>query len=183
MTELRYVSTPRLTLSQKTRIKELQRECFSRVSREDIVECFIARGFGWVFAYSDNSIVGQIELFRRVANFEGHKILLGGLGGTCVTFPVRHRGLGSRLVKEGMKILTRNKCDIACLNANIRDYPSGGLYHRLGFRLMSRPVSFTDVYGHTRNDTGEMFVPICSEDVYELVFDGHTTFHIGRGYW
>jgi ribosomal protein S18 acetylase RimI-like enzyme len=53
--------------------------------------------------------------------------------------------MGSRLVKEAMKTLKEKKCEVACLNANARDYPSSGLYRKVGFRLMQRPISFTDV--------------------------------------
>jgi predicted N-acetyltransferase YhbS len=138
-----YVAAGRLSRSQRRRIKELQEECFSRVSREEIAECFIAKGFGWVFAYRGNSIVGQLKLFSRKVKFDGREILLGGLGGTCVTLSARNKGLGPRLVRKGIEILRQKNCDIACLNANIKDYPSGGLYYRLGFRLMRRPISFT----------------------------------------
>jgi predicted N-acetyltransferase YhbS len=183
MSKLVYVDAGRLSLSQRERIRELQAECFSRVSRKEIAECFIAKEFGWVFASQGALIVGLIALFSRRVEFGGRRILLGGLGGTCVTVSARHRGLGSRLVRKGIVMLRQKKCDIACLNANIKDYPAGGLYGKLGFRLMKRPISFTDVHGKTRYDTGEMFVPICSGEIYELVMNSHSTFHIGRGYW
>jgi hypothetical protein len=182
-TKLVYVNAGNLSRSQKRRSKELQQECFSRVSRKEIAECFIAKPFGWVFAYRGNWIVGQIELFSRKVGFEGRRILLSGLGGTCVTVSARERGLGSGLVRKGIEILTLRNCDIACLNANIKDYPSGGLYYGLGFRLMRRPISFTDANGKTRYDTGEMFAPIRSADVYELVMKSRKMFPVGRGYW
>jgi predicted N-acetyltransferase YhbS len=181
--KLVYVDARKLSRSQKRRIKELQQECFSRVSRKEIAECFIAKGFGWVLALQGNAIVGQIELFSRKVEFEGRRILLGGLGGTCVTVRTRNRGLGSTLVRKGIEILRQKKCGVACLNANIKDYPSGGLYYRVGFRLMRRPISFTDVRGKMRHDAGEMFAPICSNNVYESVMNSHTIFHMGRGYW
>lgn len=182
-TKFVYVNARRLSGSQKRRIRELQRECFSKVNRKEIAECFIAKAFAWVFAYERNVIVGQIELFSRKVEFEGQKILLGGLGGTCVTGLARNRGVGSKLVREGIKILTGRKCDIACLNVNIKDYPSGGLYYRLGFRLMRRPVTFIDAHGKMRCDNGEMFAPICSNNVYKSVMNSQSTFHVGRGYW
>lgn len=181
--KLVYVDAVRLSRSRKERISELQAECFNRVSRKEIAECFIAKEFGWILACQGASIIGQIELFSRKVEFEERKILLGGLGGTCVTVSARNKGLGSRLVRKGSEIMRQKKCDVACLNANIRDYSSGGLYHSMGFRLMKRPISFTDVHGKTRYDTGEMFVPICSSEIYELVMNSPATFHIGRGYW
>ncbi len=178
-----YVDARKLSRMQKRRVKELQEECFSRVDRKEIEECFIAKGFGWVFACQTDSIVGQIELFARKLRFDGRTLLVGGLGGTCVTVSARRRGVGSILVKRAIEILTERKCDIACLSANIRDHPSGGLYGKLGFTLMKRPVSFTDVHGRIRYDTGEMFAPICSKQAYESVMNSGNTFHMGRGFW
>jgi len=178
-----YVKAGNLSRSQKRRSKELQQECFSRVGRKEVAECFIAKRFGWVFAYQGNRVVGQVELFSRNILFEGRRILVGGLGGTCVTRSTRKRGLGSELVKRGIEILTQKNCDIACLNANIKKYPSGGLYYKLGFRLMRRKISFTDANGKARYDTGEMFLPIRGNDIYELVMKSRKTFHISRGYW
>jgi len=178
-----YLNTRNLSVSQRRRSRELQKECFSRVSRKESTGCFIAKRFGWVFAYEGNCIVGQVELFSRNVRFEGRSILLGGLGGTCVTTSARNRGVGSRLVKKGMEILTQKNCDIASLNANIKNYPSGGLYYRLGFRLMTRPISFTDVNGKMKYDSGEMFAPVRSNDVYQVVMKSRNTFHMGRGYW
>ena len=82
--ELRYVSAGNLTHDQKLRIKELQGECFSSLSRKEIAEYFIARGFGWVIADAANSIVGEVELFQRKVEFDGRRIELGGLAGLAL---------------------------------------------------------------------------------------------------
>jgi GNAT superfamily N-acetyltransferase len=124
-----------------------------------------------VFEKSSVTRVSHIDLAVRLAC------------ATCVTASARKRGLGSGLVRRGIEILTQKNCDIACLNANIKKYSSGGLYYRLGFRLMRRGISFTDANGTKRHDTGEMFIPIRSNDLYELVMNSRKTFHIGRGYW
>jgi GNAT superfamily N-acetyltransferase len=178
-----YANVSKLSKSQKKRFKELQKDCFSRVDPREIAECFVAKGFGVVLAYRGRTIVGQIELFLRTVKFEERRIQLGGLGGTCVTTLARNRNIGSRLVKKGMEILKRRNCDIACLNANVRDYPSGGLYHNQGFRVMKRRISFSDVYGETRYDTGEMFAPLRSKSIYHFVMNNRRTFHMGKGYW
>lgn len=180
---MKFVDSKTLSFAQRRRIRELQKECFGHVSSADISECFIAKSFGWIFAKKGNSIVGQLELYIRTVWFEGVKIKLGGLGGTCVTTRDRRRGLGTTLVKRGLRILRARGCDFACLSANIKDYPSGGLYRKLGFRLMKRAISFEDVYGNTRYDVGEMFIPVRSQVLLRKVMKSGSTFHIGRGYW
>lgn len=160
----------------------MQEECFSNVTAEEIRECFIAESFGWVFAFAEQSIVGQLELYLREVSFAGRRISLGGLGGTCVTASYRNRGIGSELVKRGLAILKDTRADIACLNADVKNYPHG-IYQKLGFELMEREISFEDVYGIIRHDSGEVFIPLCSREIYDLVMKSDEIFHLGRGYW
>jgi len=182
--EVVFVPLSELTSSQKQRIGELQKECFSHVSREEIRECFIAEGFGWIFAYENRLIVGQVELHSRTVLFEGKKVSLGGLGGTCVTAAARNRGIAKAMVEKGLKILKHEKkSDLACLNADIEHHRNGGLYDQLGFRLMERRISFEDAYGKTRYDIGELFIPLCSQETYDFIMKSDRTFHLGRGYW
>jgi hypothetical protein len=63
-----------------------------------------------------------------------------------------------------------------------KEFPSGGLYGNLGFKLMKRPISFTDVR-KTFYDAGEMFVTVESREIYDLVMSSPSTFHTRRGYW
>ncbi|HEX9240157.1 MAG TPA: GNAT family N-acetyltransferase [Candidatus Bathyarchaeia archaeon] len=182
--EVVFVRLSDLTSGQRQRIKELQKECFSHVSREEVEECFIAEGFGWIFAYENATIAGQVELHSRTVLFEGKQVSLGGLGGACVTAASRNRGIAKAIVKKGLEILRHEKkSDVACLNADIRHHPDGGLYHQLGFRLMKRRISFEDVYGKTRYDIGELFIPLCSQETYDYIMESDRTFHLGRGYW
>ncbi len=180
---LLFVPTDQLSSTQKLRIKELQKECFSHVSRQDIEECFIAESFGWIFAYEKGSILAQVELYSRNVAFEGKSIRLGGIGGTCVTASRRNQGIATRMVNESLKILRQSKCDIACLNADVKNHPELGLYRSLGFRLMDREISFEDIRGQLRQDHGELFVPVCSKEIYDLIMNSDRTFHVGRGYW
>src|SRR5712691_8162924 len=182
--EVIFVRLSELSSGQIRRIKELQKECFSHVSREEIEECFIAEGFGWIFAYENMIIVGQVELYSRMVLFEGKQVSLGGLGGTCVTATARNRGIAKMIVKKGLEILAHeNKSDVACLNADIKHHTNGGLYYQLGFRLMKRKVSFEDLHGKTRYDIGELFIPLCSQKTYAFIMKSDETFHLGRGYW
>src|SRR5437899_11924000 len=133
-----FVSTERLSPAQKHAINKLQAECARRVTHKEIRECFFAKSFGRVLAYESDLIVGQAELFSRQVYFLGKKVLLGGVGGTCVTSSARHRGIGTLLVSSGLSILRVRKCDIARLNANVRTYPRGATHSARGGRLMGR---------------------------------------------
>jgi predicted N-acetyltransferase YhbS len=182
--EVVFAPVGELTSGQIQRMGELRKECFSQVSREEVQECFIAKAFGWIFAYENGLIVGQVGLHSRTVSFEGKQIALGGLGGTCVTAAARNRGIAKVIVEKGLEILRlEKKSDVACLSADIKHHPDGGLYHQVGFRLMKRKISFEDVYGKTRYDTGELFIPLRSQEIYDFIMKSDRIFHLGRGYW
>ncbi len=102
----------------------------------------------------------------------------------CVTVAARGRGIGKEMVKRGLEILKQEKrCDVACLNADMKHHPTGGFYHELGFRLMKREISFEDLNGITRYDTGEVFIPLCSREIYDFIMTSDEIFRLGRGYW
>jgi hypothetical protein len=138
--ELVFVPLGEVTSGQRLRIRELQKECFSQVSREEIQECFIAEGFGWILAYENGLIVSRSS--STVEWYCSKQVSLGGLGGTCVTVAARNRGMEKAIVEKGLEILKdERRSDVACFNADVDHHPDGGLYHQVGFRLMKRKIS------------------------------------------
>ena len=184
MEEIKIILVPeaKLTPSQKESILKLQKECFSDVDRQSIEEDFIAESFARIFALKNQEIVGILRLFKRDIIFSGKKILLGGLAGTCVTESSRRRGVATKILKKGLEILKQEKCDIACLNADLekRAYE---LYEEVGFKLMKRKISFENSKGKIKFDTGTMFIPVCSKQIYDYIIKSKKTFHYGKGYW
>src|SRR2546425_10067573 len=83
--EVIFVRQSDLASSQRQRIKELQKECFGHVNREELEERFIAEGLGRIFAYEIELIVGQVELHSRTVQFEGRQLSLAGIVGTYAT--------------------------------------------------------------------------------------------------
>lgn len=184
MDEIKIIFVPEaeFTPSQKESILKLQKECFSDVDRQSIEEDFIAESFARIFALTGQEIVGILRLFKRDIIFSGKKIILGGLGGACVTENSRRRGVATKMLKKGLEILKKEKCDIACLNVDLekRAYK---LYEKVGFKLMKRKISFENGKGKIKFDTGTMFIPVCSKQIYDFVMKSKKTFHYGRGYW
>src|SRR5437879_13536370 len=112
-----FVNTERLSPAQKRAINKLQAECARRVTHKEIRECFFAKSFGRVLAYESDLIVGQAELFSRQVYFLGKKVLLVGVGGTCVTGSARYRGIGTLLFSSGLSMLRGRGCHIGCVHA------------------------------------------------------------------
>ena len=180
--KIKYINIKDLTEVQKKAVLKLQKECFSDVPKQSIEEDFIAQEFGKIFAYKDREIIGMLSLFKREIVFADKKIALGGMGGVCVTPTMQRKGAGTLMLKNGLSILKRRKCDIACLNVDLekRIYD---VYEKVGFKMMEREISFENVKGEIVKDSGAMFIPINSKDIYDLVMNGNETFHYGRGYW
>jgi predicted N-acetyltransferase YhbS len=179
---IKTIPEERLTLEQKTAVTALLKDCFSDVSQEDIEECFIAESFARVFAYSKIELVGHLRLCKRIVEFEGKNVILGGLGGVCVSQRFRRMKIGTRMMKKGLQILEDEDCDVACLNADFKK-TANIFYEKIGFRLMNRQISFEDAHGKTRYDTGTMFIPLCSKEIYNQLMNSEKIFHYGKGYW
>lgn len=171
-----------LTNQQKHDIIVLMKECFSHVDPGEAEECFYAESFGRILAFSNDGLVGHLRLFKRIVEFGGIEVKVGGVGGVCVSTGMRGKGIAARMVRKGVQVLRREKVDVACLNA---DLSRGGdkFYEKLGFVLMKRKISFEDIHGNVRYDDGTMFIPVCSKATYQHIMKSCRTFHYGRGYW
>lgn len=176
------VKAGELTTNQQTGLDALNQECFGDVPTQEITDNFIAEPFAYLFAMIGKAMISRVALFKREVVFASQKVILGGIGGVCVTTRHRHHGVASSMLKRALLILREEKCDVACLNVDLEKkiYP---IYEKLGFTMMERAISFENVRGETVHDQGTMFIPICSPDKYELIINSSETFHYGRGYW
>ncbi len=168
--------------SQEKEIKRLQKKCFGDVSEREIKEHFFAEGFAMVLAYLDEKLVGILELHKRDCEFDGSKFLLGGAAGVCVIDSARKQGVGSKLIKKGLKVLKDSGCAIACMNVDL-EVGMHGFYEKLGFKMMDREISFDDINGKRINSRGAMFIPLDSKEIYDQIMNSRKTFHYGNGYW
>jgi len=182
--DIKIVSIPanKVTNSQHRSIIQLQKVCFSHVDTKEIQEHFFPKGFAWVFAYSINELVGILELHKRRCVFDKFKFLLGGVAGVCVDSCTRKSGIGSKLVIKGLEVLKEVGCDVACMTVDLEE-PMYGFYEKLGFKMMERKISFTDIHGKCIYENGSMFIPINSMDIYNYIMNSRKIFHYGNGYW
>ncbi len=177
-----FIEADKLSQIHKTALERLNKECFGDVDPQEVVENFIAEPFGYLFAVESNQIIARLALFSRIVKFENLTIKLGGMGGVCVSERFRHRGVASQLLKEGIKILAEQGCDIACLNVDL-DKKIYSLYEKLGFQMMDREITFENVRGGIIRERGTMFHPLNSPAKFNLIMNSPETFHYGRGYW
>jgi len=182
MIKLQFVLEKNITQLQKKATKNLQKECFSDVPKDSIEKDFISKEFARIFAYEDNKIIGMLGLFKRDIVFDGKKITIGGMGGVCVVAKARKKGIATQMLKKGLKILQKERCAVACLNVDLKK-KAYKLYEKAGFKFIKRKISFENIKGEIKYDTGTMFIPVCSKSIYYFIMKSKKTFHYGIGYW
>lgn len=178
------VSENDLSDEQRRGIEHLEMHCFGDVDSKDVEECFYAESFARILAYNGDKLVGYLLLHMRDIEFDGREVVLGGAVGACVTEAMRGKGIATKMMKKGLEVLRAHNCDVACLNADLVNRRIAfELYKRLGFELMEKEVSFEDIHGRTRYDTGTMFIPLRSKELFNHIMNNKKTFHYGKGYW
>jgi len=182
---IKLIQVPEDELSDQQRqgILELERTCFGDVDPEEIEERFCAEVHARILAYSNEKLVGYLILHKRKIEFDDREIIVGGAVGACVAKYMRRRGIGKRLMNKGLAVLKKQGCDVACLNADPENRKAAFELYELGFRLMERRISFEDINDNLRYDTGTMFIPLNSEELFSRIMNSKSIFHYGRGYW
>lgn len=178
------VSENDLSDEQRQGIEHLEKRCFGDVDPVEVEECFYAESFARILAYKGDKLVGHLLLHKRDIEFDGREVVVGGAVGACVVEVMRGRGIATKMMKKGFEVLRTYDCDVACLNADLVNRRIAfELYKRLGFELMEREISFEDTHGRTRYDTGTMFIPLRSKELFNHIMNNEKTFHYGKGYW
>lgn len=179
---LKYFPVGKLIKSQKKAIFKLRKECFSDLDPEELKKHFIAKRFGRIFVHQNKKIIAGTGLFKRYVNFDGKRILLGGLGGVCVLKKYRRRGIATKLVRYGLNILQKKGCDVATLSVDL-EKQIYGLYKKNGFKFINRKVSFNDINHKKHYIDGVMFLPLHSQEKYDHIMNSKKNLHMGKGYW
>lgn len=177
-----FIPEKSLTPVQKEKIENLNEESFGDVSLEEKEENFIAKPFARLIAYLDGIPVGTLQLFKRENSFAGKRVMLGGIGGVCVTEKHRQKGIGKELMQKAVEILRNERCDVACLNVDL-EKNANKFYEKVGFELMERDASFENSKGEIIYEPGTMFAPVLSQSIFALIMQSSETFHYGVGYW
>lgn len=180
--KIEFVKEPDLTESQKEDIVKLAKECFGDVPQKEIEEDFIAESFGRLLTYEDDQLIGMSCLFKRVTEFDGENIVYGGVGGVCVTGSYRGKGIATKMIEQGLAMLRKEGCDVACLNVDRRK-TTHKIYEKVGFKFLGRDISYEDINGVIKYDGDSMFMPLNSPEKFQKIMKNEAVFHQGRGYW
>lgn len=175
-----------LTETQHRDIHQLQVQCFSDVPYEELMEDFVAPSMAKVVAYTGETLVGCVAVYKRAIEHDGRQIVIGGFGGTCTREDLRGLGIGTAVCRMAMTTLEQESCDIAMLAVGA----TSGIdkfYERFGFHLLQRPFIFITARGRPKTPERDvaMIVPVCSQEVFEYVLHSQAPLNIGpeQGYW
>ena len=173
-----------LPLSLKPKITALEYFCFSHIDLKELEECFYSEIIARVCAFFQKELIGHLVLHKRKIIFDGKPILIGGAVGACIKEEMRRKGIARRMMEIGLNYLKKENCDVVCLTADLEQGQEAiNLYETLGYVRMNRKISFEDSKGNLRYDSGSMFIPLCSVDLFDHVMESSLIFHYGKGYW
>lgn len=134
----------------------------------------------YVFAFSDNEIVGRVIVLKRNIKFHGRKIILGGIGGVRTHISWRRKGIATLLLEKAISILKEEQCDIAFLYTRKELFP---LYEKVGFIPLNRQFTYIGRSGKRYLDWDGMIAQINSPYIFEEVLHDDQPFDIGGGNW
>src|SRR5258708_1619365 len=77
--------------------------------------------FKYLLAFDSKHVVGGITLLRRETQFEGHRLLVGGIGGVWTRSEYQNQKIASSLLQKSMVILKDKGVDIAYLCTDIEN--------------------------------------------------------------
>ncbi len=137
--------------------------------------------FGYAIGYEGDQIIGVTNLLKRSIKFKEQNITLGGFGGVCTHHEFRRQGVAKKLLKEGMKILKDNKCDIAFLNTDPGRLAS--LYNRVGFVPLQREYRASGASGKIYLSKLGVIAPVCSKKIFKLVLNDTDVFDLQGQDW
>ncbi len=135
-------------------------------------EKYYSKPKAYVVAYEGDQMVGCINLLERSITFDGEDVLLAGIGGVCVHFDFRGRGIAKEMLRKGFEQFKIWNCDIAYLCTDPERL--GKMYASVGFIALNRKYKFTGKSGKEYIHDGAMIAPVNSGAKFHKVL-GSTT--------
>lgn len=137
----------------------------------------------YILYFDGEKLIGAQNIFLREIEFEGQKMLIGGLGELCVNEAYRGQGIAQKLLSTAMEKMRGLNCDIGMLFTDVTNPRFQKLYGKFGFVVLGREYSLTDRNGQVQKDTSCMIAPVNQEEKFNLILNSQEILHIGAGEW
>lgn len=161
-------------------LKRMQQEVFGNtVSETEASEDFINEPYAHFLIKNEGKIIGSLDLHRSIGNYDGKKVLIGGLS-IGILEEYRNLGLGGELIALAMSHLKANKYDFGFLAAAPGTVP---LYEKYGWSVLRVSYTWENMKGEIKSDKDGMIIPLGDFALVEKIQEGEEPIHIGKGYW
>lgn len=131
-----------------------------------------------ILGYSENQLIGLLNIHLKKINVGSKIYSLGGIGGVVTQKKFRHRGIATKLLRKAKKILKKEGPDIAMLNTDISKF--GDLYKRIGFVSLGKPYYYFSKNGKEKVENSGMIMPVKSQKIYKEILNTNEKINVGR---
>jgi predicted acetyltransferase len=160
----------------KNQSKALSWECFmswrSDKERAEERDKYYAKPCAHILAIENQKLIGKTTLFKRRIDYGDKSIILGGVGGVCVTKEKREKGIATTMLEEAMKELRKQKCDVAFLTTDVDNPYMVLLYAKVGFAVLRKNYTLIGKSGKRYIENDSMIAPVKSKSKFNYIMKG-----------
>ena len=139
---------------------------------------YLSHSYKSIFAVEDDTVIGQVKLYKRWITFSYASLLIGGLGGIAVQDHRLEQDISTELMRRGIKQLRKDECTLIFMS------PASDSLANLGFRRLKMGVTFKDRTGHREfNNSVMVSNGILLKDTVRKIALVDEYIDIGVGYW
>ena len=171
-----------VSTQDKKQIEKLQQMCFPDVSFQEARLDFCHVPTAHVLVFDQLELIGWAGLHISNVIFEQQEIKLGGYG-ICTHPEYRRKGVARQMCKKAFDFFRENYCDVAFVSVDPKNTASITLHKKCGFVFLGQQFSWHNALGELDSDDGGMIAPICSPQLYSLIYHSKTILYVGKGYW
>lgn len=181
--QIKVISDSDITNDERKLILKFIFKCFGVDNTEDRKLLYYSPTYKHLFLYKNQQLISYLRTVKREVEFEGGKILVGGIGDVSTHPSHRGKGYASKLLERARQIFTKENFDIGLLQTNVER--GGGLYEKIGFVPANKAYQFIDSNGklHTTKAKDVMIAPINSKEKMKKILQSHKSLNIGKGDW
>jgi len=182
--EIKFTERSNITENQRNDLKIIFEICFAGASGGDNAYDWGTVETGKFILYDGEKIVGQVDVHKRLTDYEGREFFLGGPGGLAIMPGYRGKGFARALTECAIQKSREIGVDVACLCVN-RDDGVHKFYEKLGYVFLNRDAYYINGLGIEKTDDSVMIKGINHTELAEKILKTKYKFHYGKehGYW
>lgn len=180
---IKILKEDKLTSDDRKQINELDIICFGEEAVEKVSQYYFAPTFKHILLIDGDKLVSYLRIVLRETEWNGRKILIGGIGSVETDPKYQGKGFAGMILKEAMKILKDEGADFGLLQTNISKGEK--LYGQVGFIPANIPYEVLDINDNKRTVKAKavMIAPVNNPKLVEEIINSDKILFIGKGDW